>query len=90
LDEYDIATYGSFEGVLFRLHSGADVVINHEELYYYLNIACEHHIKYSPQDDRRNKRNFAKSKTKIQSLIGNFRIAPEYCWFVKSQEKKTM
>jgi len=49
LDEYDIATYGSFEGVLFRLHSGADVVINHEELYYYLNIACEHHIKYSPQ-----------------------------------------
>ncbi|HHV09430.1 MAG TPA: hypothetical protein GXX75_04005 [Clostridiales bacterium] len=50
LDDYDIATLGTFDGVQFGLHNGEEVTVDNETFYYYLNKACESYLEAHPQD----------------------------------------
>jgi len=48
LDEYDIETYGVFEGVEFGLHNGKDILLDYPTFYYYLKIVCDGYVQDYP------------------------------------------
>jgi len=53
LDEYDIATSGTFDGVQFGLHNGEDVVIDLSTFYAYLKKVCAVYVEDFPQDSEK-------------------------------------
>ncbi len=50
LDEYEIATQGTFEGVQFAIQTGGEVVITNEELIYYVRLVCRRYIEKYPEE----------------------------------------
>ena len=50
LDEYDIETSGTFEGVEFGLHNGAEVLLDYKTFYYYLEKVCNRYCEDFPKD----------------------------------------
>ena len=50
LDEFEIATRGTFDGVEFGLHNGDEIIVDYKTFYYYLNTACECYKKDFPND----------------------------------------
>ena len=66
LDEYDIATIGTFDGVQFGLHNGEDVIIDYQVFYYYLNKVCIAYLEDFPQDNAIIKDILIKVKRRFQ------------------------
>ena len=50
LDEYDIETRGTFEGVEFGLHSGTEVLLDYKTFYYYLEKVCNRYCEDFPEN----------------------------------------
>ena len=62
LDDYDIATRGSLDGVEFALHNGEDVVLNYNTFYYYLKKVCDSYVE-----------DFANDREQIDNLLEKIR-----------------
>ena len=50
LDEYEIATRGTFDGVEFGLHNGEEILLDYDTFYRYLKIVCERYLDDNPED----------------------------------------
>ena len=50
LDEFDIATRGTFNGVEFGLHNGEEIIVDYQTFHYYLKKACECYVEDFPDD----------------------------------------
>lgn len=62
LDEYDKLNTDIYEGAEFGLHNGKEIIINYNELYYYLKIICNKFIEDYPNQ-----------KDKIESIINDYK-----------------
>lgn len=65
LDEYDLATSGTLEGVEFGLHNGEEIIVDYETLLYYLNIVCDGYIQDYPDDKAVTERFLERYKKKL-------------------------
>jgi hypothetical protein len=50
LDEYDIATIGTLNGVEFGLHNGQEITLDYNTFYCYLKKVCVNYIQDFPED----------------------------------------
>lgn len=49
LDDYDKANTLPYEGCEFGLHSGEEVIIGYQDLFYYLTIVCKKYCEEFPE-----------------------------------------
>lgn len=48
LDDFDKSTIEKYEGVEFGLHNGDEIIIDYNDLYYYLKLVCSKFIEDYP------------------------------------------